>query len=88
MPLRQGTVSPQLLGLGVSSASQRIPALAQARTGPGVGPVGGALFDENVDFHQVFKGIFVSLWETKKYTFYKLFWCSVRRTQCRSARIL
>ena len=29
--------------------------LAQARTGPGVGPVGGAFFDENVDTHNVFK---------------------------------
>ena len=31
--------------------------LAQARTGPAVGPVGGAFFDENVDSHNGFKGV-------------------------------
>ena len=33
--------------------------LAQARTGPGVGPVGGALFNENVDFRKVIKREFL-----------------------------
>ena len=35
--------------------------LAQARTGPGMGPGGGAFFNENVDFHKVFKGICYNL---------------------------
>ena len=43
--------------------------LAQARTGPGVGPVGGAFFDEDVDFHMVFEGVCVALWATQNCLF-------------------
>ena len=61
-PLRQGHVFPQLSGLGVSSASQRIPAPGAGPDWPGVGPVGGTFFGEIVDFLLVFKGIFYALW--------------------------
>ena len=49
-PLSQGPVFPQLSGVGVRSASRRIPAPGADPDWAGVGPVGGTFFDENVDF--------------------------------------